>query len=275
MSCGDREVLAEPEVVVIAGYTGRDRAAVLEHIRELEQHGVAPPPTVPTFYAVSPQLLTQGAKLVTVEVATSGEAEVALVSHRGELFVTLASDHTDREAERVDVCLAKRACHKVVASTAWPLDEVIGHWDLLQLRSWVGSSPRTLYQDGTLAALMPPGELLEAIPWKDAPADYLVLCGTVPAIGGVRPSSWFKAELLDSQTDRRLEVEYEVQVADLLRAVPSAGPARLAGRSDGRSSSAYLDRVTQVCHELGVELAQDDRARLASRLAAMEQQLLP
>ncbi|MBV9361032.1 MAG: DUF2848 family protein, partial [Betaproteobacteria bacterium] len=44
--------------LVIAGWTGRDEAALKKHIRELEEIGVKPPKTTPIFYRVSADLLT-------------------------------------------------------------------------------------------------------------------------------------------------------------------------------------------------------------------------
>jgi hypothetical protein len=219
---GGGEVLAAPEIGVVAGFTGRDRTAVLEHIAELADHGVASPLAIPSFYALSPQLVTQRDVLVTTERGTSGEAEVALVVDRGTVLVTLASDHTDRAAERVDISLSKRLCHKVVATAGWPLDQVIGHWDDLRLRSWVGDDGSDLYQDGPLAELLTPSVLLEAIPWRTPPDCFVVLCGTVPTIGGLRESNRFKAELYDPERDARLELEYRVEVRDYLGPGPMA-----------------------------------------------------
>jgi len=44
--------------LVIAGWTGRDEAALKKHIRELEVLGVKPPKSTPVFYRVSASLLT-------------------------------------------------------------------------------------------------------------------------------------------------------------------------------------------------------------------------
>ncbi|HSU78409.1 MAG TPA: DUF2848 family protein, partial [Burkholderiales bacterium] len=44
--------------LVIAGWTGRDQAALRQHIRELEELGVKPPKTTPIFYRVAADLLT-------------------------------------------------------------------------------------------------------------------------------------------------------------------------------------------------------------------------
>ena len=94
--------------MVNLGYTGRDRAAVERHIRELEREGVPAPPRVPMCYAVANHLLIQGGGMVEVcGGTTSGEAEpVLLVTPRGVL-VGVGSDHTDRQLERQCVARSK------------------------------------------------------------------------------------------------------------------------------------------------------------------------
>src|SRR5580658_7830340 len=44
--------------LVVAGWTGRDRAAVEHHIKELAAIGVKPPATTPIFYRASAARLT-------------------------------------------------------------------------------------------------------------------------------------------------------------------------------------------------------------------------
>jgi hypothetical protein len=230
------EIVSQPEIVIVAGYTGRDRDAVLEHILELEALGIAPPPTTPTFYPVSPQLIAQDHLLVTTEAATSGEAEVALVIDHGEVFVTVASDHTDRAVERLDIALSKRACHKMIGTTLWRLDDVIDRWDSLRVRSWIGEEASLPYQDGTLSSLLSPLDVLHAIPWRTTqPRSFVVLCGTVPTIAGMCPSVRFKAEVHDPLTERELRLEYSVETLDLLGTaaegesiLDQAGPLDLA-----------------------------------------------
>ncbi len=219
---GGDEIVSDPEVAIVAGYTGRDRPSVLAHIAELVELGIAAPPSAPTFYALAPQLVTQATVMVTTEPGTSGEAEVGLIVGGGEVLVTIASDHTDRAAERVDIGLSKRLCHKVVSTSVWRLADVIDHWDSLQLCSWVGDDGTDLYQEGTLEALLSPGDLLAAIPWRMRPERFLLLCGTVPTIGGLRESPRFRAELCDPVTDRRLALDYRVEVRDFLQ---GPGPA--------------------------------------------------
>ena len=49
----------EIEDLVIAGWTGRDVAALEHHIEELKAIGVQPPSMVPLYYRVAASLLTQ------------------------------------------------------------------------------------------------------------------------------------------------------------------------------------------------------------------------
>ena len=200
--------------------------AVLDHILELERLGIAPTREVPSFYGVSPQLLSQGEALVTTEIATSGEAEACLVVDGGETYVTICSDHTDRAAERFDIAVSKRACHKVIGSSAWRLPEVLGRWDEIELRSWIGGEADVAYQDGLLRALVPPLELLGAIPWNSGPASsFLLLCGTLLALPGIQASPRFRAELHDPPTGERLTIDYTVEARDLLRTAPEDDPS--------------------------------------------------
>ena len=226
----EAELLTRPEIAIVAGYTARDRDAIREHILELEELGVEAPPTVPTFYAVPPQQLIQSSALLTTGIATSGEAEAALIVDHGQVFVTICSDHTDRAAERFDIALSKLCCQKVVGSSAWRLDDVVGQWDGLELRSWIGADG-TPYQDGELGTLLPPLELLAAIPWRTEPRSFVVLCGTVPTLCGIQPSPRFRAELFDPAAGRRLGLEYSIEALDLLRRAaeddPSLEPARV------------------------------------------------
>jgi len=98
-----------------------------------------------------------------------------------------------------------------VARSAWRLADVQDRWDTLVLRSWIEEGGEwRLYQEGTLAALRPPADLLARCAAADGePADgFAMTCGTVGAIGGIRPAARFRMELADEQTGRRIAHEY-------------------------------------------------------------------
>lgn len=197
--------------LVIAGWTGRDVQAIEHHIGELAAIGVPRPSAVPLFYRVASHQLTQADSVQVVGEGTSGEVEPFLFFLGGEWFVSIASDHTDRPLETHSVALSKQICPKPVARSAWPLAEVLDHWDTLELRSWIeeDGEPR-LYQEGTLAALRPPADLLARYSAGHPPPTdgFAMACGTVGAIGGIRPSASFRMELFDPRLDRRISHTY-------------------------------------------------------------------
>lgn len=199
----------EPAALTVAGWTGRNIAAVEHHIEELAALGVPRPSTVPLYYACAPSLLTQAREIAVLGEETSGEAEPFLIRAGGALWLGLGSDHTDRGLEATSVAHAKQICAKPVADALWPFEALEGRLDALELRSWVREGGGwALYQDGTLAAIRPLAELLAAAPLGEGEA---MLCGTLPAIGGVRPSPAWRMELRDPASGCALALEYAVR----------------------------------------------------------------
>jgi hypothetical protein len=195
--------------LIIAGWTGRDRAAVEKHIIELEAVGVPRPASVPVYYRVSPSRLTAAAAIQVAGDHSSGEAEFVLVRAGGTLWVGAGSDHTDRKVETYNITVSKQMCDKPVAADLWPFEEVQDHWDRLLLRSWaIFKDKRDLYQEGAVSALLPPLDLA-----ADRMNDGAVMFGgTLPAIGGIRPAERFEFELEDPVKRRSIRHGYDVQM---------------------------------------------------------------
>ena len=61
--------------LIVAGWTGRDEAALRHHIEELAAIGVPRPSSVPVFYRNSALNVTQRTRLEVLGPDTSGEAE--------------------------------------------------------------------------------------------------------------------------------------------------------------------------------------------------------
>ncbi|CAM5180715.1 hypothetical protein CDEN61S_02979 [Castellaniella denitrificans] len=207
-------VAVELRQCIVAGWAGRDLAAIEHHIEELAALGVPRPSAVPLYYRIAANQVSQDGELQAVGPHSSGEAEVFIFMHDGRLMVSLASDHTDRKLESVSVALSKQLCVKPVARAAWPFEEVAAHWDALILRSWIEEDgQRVLYQEGALASLRPPAELIEGcFGPAGMPAGAGMTCGTMAAIGGIRPSTSFEMELFDPILDRRIRHAYRVEV---------------------------------------------------------------
>jgi hypothetical protein len=194
------------EQLVIAGWTGRDEAALRKHIRELEEIGVQPPKTTPIFYRVAAELLTTANEIQVSGPDTSGEVEFVLLQKPDGLWVTVGSDHTDRKAETIGVSLSKQLCAKPIGKEAWRYDEVKEHWERLVLRSW---SDGELYQEGAVTAMRSPEDLLGRYPLKSG---WAMFCGTLAAKGGIRPARVFRMELEDPVRRRKLTHEYRIEV---------------------------------------------------------------
>jgi hypothetical protein len=96
----------------------------------------------------------------------------------------------------------------------WELEDVIGHWDRLILRAWAWfDGQRTLYQEGTLDAMLPVKELIERGFGKSGlPDGCAMFGGTFAAKGGIRPSVRFEYELEDPVLKRKLTHAYDVVV---------------------------------------------------------------
>lgn len=200
--------------LVVAGWTGRDTVAMEAHIHELEELGVKRPPYTPVFYRISASRLSTEPVVEVSGGASSGEAEFLLVRDGGETFVGIASDHTDREVETYGVTVSKQMCEKPCSSTLWRLADVEGHWDSLILRSYATiDGKRVLYQEGPVTAMHAPADLLARFAshgeaFEDGTA---MLCGTLAAIGGIRPAQQFEVVLEDPVLGRTLRHAYAVE----------------------------------------------------------------
>jgi hypothetical protein len=200
--------------VILVGYTGRDRSAVLAHIHELEEMGVAPPPSVPAIYEVSPGLVTTAPRLVVRSPATSGEAEFYVLQTALGVLIGVGSDHTDRQHEAIDIAESKGLCGKVISHDVWRLADVEAHWDSLELRAWsTHQGQRQVYQSGRLATLMRVPDLLaEVARVRLATERALIFGGTLPTTDGFVYASRFEVELRDPALNRTLGIAYDISV---------------------------------------------------------------
>lgn len=198
--------------LVIAGWTGRDAAAVEKHIRELEAIGVPRPKRTPIFYRAAASLLTTADGIEVLGDASSGEVECVVYALDDGLWVGLGSDHTDRKAETFGVSLSKQLCAKPVSAHIWRYDDVAPHWDRLILRSFahIGGA-RRLYQEGAVAGMRPPPELIRLYTGGDElPRGSAMFCGTLAVHGGIAAAERFEMELEDPVLRRTLRQSYTI-----------------------------------------------------------------
>ena len=209
---GEHDLCVGVRQAVIAGWTSRDAVAVEQHIRELEELGVARPLSIPAFYRVSTSRLTTAPVIEVSGDQSSGEVEFVLLQCGGHLYVGVGSDHTDRRVETYSVEVAKQMCDKPLAGEVWPFADVDTHWDALVLRSWAGIGPdRVLYQEGPVSAMRTPGDLIQRFAGATTlPEGTVMFCGTLAAQGGIRPAQGFEFEIDDPVRGQRIRHAYDV-----------------------------------------------------------------
>ncbi len=199
--------------LILAGYTGRDADAVAAYISKLEDEGIDPPNEVPSYFVLGADRMTTAD---TIEVATDsscGEVEFALlIDDDGETWVTIASDHTDRGLETVDIPASKQTCVKVLAEDVWRLADVEDHWDELVFEARNPAGAEVAYQSGSVAALRPPSELIALVEERfgGPMPGTVILSGTIPATGEFEFHPTFSVELHDPIRDRSLRAAYSI-----------------------------------------------------------------
>lgn len=207
-TCNNSAIDCSIENVVVAGWTGRNRDAVDHHIHELSQLGIAPPSQVPLYYKVSDALLTQNNHIQVLGSGSSGEVEPLLVRQQDQWYLGLASDHTDRELEAHSVAASKQACLKPVASELWRFDSVKNHLDDITLRcTIIENDESVVYQEGSLSNILPLQQLIKE---SELPSHAAMLCGTLGAIGSVRPALQYQMMIEDPILKRSISLNYTV-----------------------------------------------------------------
>lgn len=201
--------------LVIAGFTGRNRADVQAHLDELAAEGVPVPDEVPTFYDVPRERLTTAAAIAVASPESSGEVEPVLVRIDGEYWFGIGSDHTARDVERDSIAAGKQACDKVLGPRLWRFDAVSEAFDDLRLRSWARKDDRwVLYQDATAASMLHPQQILDRFETArgDIEDGLVIFLGTVPLLThGFLFAEGFRATIEDSLTGDVLELAYDIE----------------------------------------------------------------
>jgi len=198
-----------------AGYAGRDQHLVQEHIDELAKVGVPAPTTTPTLYPISNYLATTSSTIQVQHGETSGEIEYVLIWANGELYVTIGSDHTDRNLENYSVPKSKQACPNVIAPEVWRFEDVKDHWDDIQLTCWViKDGEKEVYQKTTFAALLAPAQWKETFDKLSVEEDgNIFYSATVNTVNNnLVFGDAYEFELNDPVLGRTIKHGYEVEL---------------------------------------------------------------
>jgi hypothetical protein len=215
---GKKEIAYDLKGAVLCGYTGRDQTAVRQHIEELAKEGVDPPPSVPAFYPKAPWGLTCADAIQVEGRETSGEVEFFLLIAQRTIYAGVASDHTDRNLERINIRKSKQTCPAILSSRLWNYEEVKSVWDQVHIRSWAyKDGHKFLYQDSTLGSILPPEDLIRQVQQRVSSTldGIAIFSGTPPlASGEMIFADRFEGELIDAHFDRRITIGYSIKALD-------------------------------------------------------------
>lgn len=207
----------EWDFLAAGGYCSRDRRGALAHIEELKTIGVPAPSKIPIIFWLEPNRITTEKQLYVVGNKNSGEVEFFFARDKnGEAYITIASDHTDRELETISMPKSKQICTKVIANECWKVDDIRGHWDDLIISSAVivkGDASEESYQEGSLAEIIEP-EKLEKIISEECPVKekkVAFFSGTLPLLTSKTIyANKFKMKMVDPVLKREINHSYEI-----------------------------------------------------------------
>jgi len=200
-----------------AGYTGRDPEKAWQHINELRDLGVPPPPAIPTIYRVGLDRLVFEKTIEVQGGKSSGEVEFVLLVDKNNIYVTIGSDHTDRELEKLDIPKAKQISNKVCPNHFWEYSTVRERWDSITIQCWAKrNGEKVLYQSGNVSQILSPEKILaevrERVP--QPLGNYMVFSGTMAGIDGLYESSHYWLRMTDPVMKRNIEFDYAVEAIE-------------------------------------------------------------
>ncbi|AKA48311.1 hypothetical protein IX51_03480 [uncultured archaeon] len=214
----DRTLDFKPSSLIIAGFTGKDRASTERHIKELADIGVPVPERVPAFFVLNPDLVSTFDRITVSSRESSGEVEPVLINVKGELFIGVGSDHTARDVEKESIAESKSSCQKPISCDVMEYGSLKSVWDSIEIRSWVKTgSGMVKYQEGSVSQIMDIPDLLKELKSTvDVSLENSVLfLGTLPLLAGnFVYGDEFEVELRVPSTGAVLHHSYTVKIGD-------------------------------------------------------------
>ncbi|MFD9697597.1 DUF2848 family protein [Lentzea sp. NPDC059081] len=209
-------LVTTPQRLYNLGSATVDPDAARAHQQEVADVGVriAFDVPAPRIYPMSVNSVTTDDRIGVHSETTSGEVELVLVVHEGEIHLGVGSDHTDRVLERHSIIWAKQYCPSVLGRKVWRWSDIAPRWEDLVLECTVDGE---LYQRVNASVFLSPDKIVEILTERvgSLPSSYLVYCGTYTSVDNtIRFGTHWSGSLRDSRTGEGLDVTYET--VDLL-----------------------------------------------------------
>ena len=212
-------------------YASRDVQAARVALDIMISQGIPANKTNPSIFHIARYLLTQEKEFEVQGPLTGGECEVVAIRDGDKIFITIGSDHCDRELHLFFADKPKQMCPHPIASVAWPYNEVHEHWDNLSVSSEVViGKKRITIQDGDISGLVNLDYILSMDEVKTLPDPAFLFCGTIPFLKSARKEvinsglqletalgvgDAFSVRLYDPVIDRSIEHQYKaIPLAD-------------------------------------------------------------
>lgn len=212
---GTEQLVFRADQLICSGWVGKDRRALQEHIDELAKLGVAGPSRIPIYMYLSTYLLTTDDEISVITSQSSGEIEYVVLRQGEDIWVTVGSDHTDRDVETKSIPASKQMYAKCLAKECWPLNDIQDHWDNLLLRCWVyKNNQKILYQEAPLATILSPWEIMEKIPDRESlkGKNVVLFSGTIATKSGLVYGDAYELEMEDPVLGRKIKHKYMVKI---------------------------------------------------------------
>ncbi|WP_291766767.1 DUF2848 domain-containing protein [Caldivirga sp. UBA161] len=163
--------------------------------------------------ALQPYLITTSnyVKKITASYG-SNIAYALLIKNREDVFITVASDHTDPDAERCSVISGKHTYPKVIARRAWSLENIEDHWDLIELRNMaIINDEKKMAQQFTGRELPQPSIVLEMIEdTVEEPRNMVIIVERRIMPEEYVVSNYYELSIIDNSNKRSIEHYYWV-----------------------------------------------------------------
>jgi hypothetical protein len=165
-----------------ARFSSRDLPGMRKQLDDMLARGITGATrTNPSIFRIGRYLLTQASEFEVQGTLTSGECEVVVIRDGKDIFVSVGSDHCDRELGKQYQDKPKQMCPHPIASAVWPYSEVRDHWDSLRVYSHVVVRGRTIpFQDTPISVLVDLDFLLAMDAVKKLPDPMFLYCGSAP-----------------------------------------------------------------------------------------------
>ncbi len=203
------------EETYLFAFSSRRAESVKKHMEELKKSGIEVPQSAPMIYQIDPYLVRSCERIYVIGNSTSAEVELFFAcDERGREYITVGSDHTDREMERESIARSKQLCSKPVAPVFWSVDEIEDHLDelIIECRAMIDGA-FVSYQKGKVGEIMELQKLKTLAKQRSRSGKFSFFSGTLPLLNGeLIFSNRYELALFDPVLQRSIRFGYMVEV---------------------------------------------------------------